>query len=111
MGEFGRHLARGRACSIVLVLAVGIVSAVASWFPLRLPALVGVRWLSWALRLAPRSAWRSGSLCRRHVRRYLWCLLLRWVGYLEGRRRTLLVRDMQVGWKVGDDAVCVFVCV
>lgn len=31
--------------------------------------------------------------------------------YLEGRRRTLLVRDMQVGWKVGDDAVCVFVCV
>ena len=33
------------------------------------------------------------------------------VGYLVGRRRTLLVRDVQVGWMVRDDAVCVFVCV
>jgi hypothetical protein len=32
-------------------------------------------------------------------------------GYLVGRRRTLLVREVVVGWMVRDDAVWVFVCV
>jgi hypothetical protein len=31
--------------------------------------------------------------------------------YLVGRRRTLLVREVVVGWMVRDDAVWVFVCV
>lgn len=109
MGELSRHLARGRSCRTVLVLAVAIVSAVASWFALRLPAGVGVRCLSWALRLAPGSAWRGRRLYCRHVKRCLWsCCIVMGVGYLVGRRRTLLVRDEVVGW-MRDDAVCVFV--
>jgi hypothetical protein len=88
------------------MVVVAILSAITTWFPLRLSrSIVVVR--RRALGLTPGRSWRGGSLCSRHQRQECVGELQDEVGtglgYLEGRRRTLLVRAVEVGWVVRDD--------